>query len=138
MPAFLPLHISWINEDSRQGAGGRTRGGKGIGEEAELRRWEKRLGKKQMHKIENVFDKWAEGDDRGEVEVRDLKKCFTELGREVDTIDLRVWCDEADLNPRDALSLADFAYAFHAMFIDSGAEGKWVYLWSITYSRDFR
>lgn len=83
------------------------------------------MGKKQMRKLKNVFDKWAEGDDRGEVEVRDLKECFRELGREVDAIDLRVWCDEADLTPRNTLSLADFAYAFHTMFIDAGAEGGW-------------
>ena len=83
-----------------------------------------------MRKLEDVFDGWAEDDGGGEpeLEVRDLKECFRELGREVDGIELQTWCDEADLTANDALSLADFAYAFHAIFVDTGAEGACVYV----------
>lgn len=104
--------------------------GAGIGEEAELRRWEKRLGRKQMRRLENVFDRWAERSDEGErgsfVEARDLEQCFKNLGREVGARELRAWCKEVDLGPEDALSLANFAYAFHAMFIDAGEGGLWL------------
>jgi len=114
---------------------GRPRGGGdgtvGIGEEAELRRWEKRLGEKQMRRLERVFNEWAI-DDAGDdgsgagltVEVRDLARCFKELGRDdVHLRELRAWCDEVDLTPGDTLSLADFAYAYHSMFVDAGGEG---------------
>lgn len=103
----------------------------GIGEEAELRRWEKRLGQKQMRRLERVFNEWAVDDAGGDgggagatVEVRDLERCFKELGRDdVHLRELRAWCDEVDLAPGDALSLADFAYAYHSMFVDAGGEG---------------
>lgn len=114
------------------GGGGRgvvVRAGAGIGEEAELRRWGKRLGHKRMRQLEDVFDRRAErndGEERGGfVEARDLERCFKNLGREVDASELRAWCKEVDLGPEDALSLADFAYAFHAMFIDAGGGGLW-------------
>ncbi len=106
-------------------------GAVGIGEEAELRRWEKRLGEKQMRRLERVFNEWAV-DDAGHdgggagatVEVRDLERCFKELGRnDVNIRELRAWCDEVDLAPGDALSLADFAYAYHSIFVDAGGEG---------------
>lgn len=112
---------------------GRRRGrevGIGIGEEAELRRWSKRLGEKQMRRLERVFDAWAEdiggGSDGGGgvLEARDLAECFRELGRNVEPRELRAWCDGVDLAPGDALSLADFAYAFHAMFVDDAASGE--------------
>lgn len=105
--------------------------GGGIGEEAELRRWEKRLGGKQMRRLERVFSEWAvddaaDDDDGGgaRVEVRDLERCFGALGKvDVRSRELRAWCDEVDLAPGDTLSLADFAYAYHAMFVDAGGEG---------------
>lgn len=113
-------------EDDR----GRKRGGGavgvGIGEEAELRRWRKRLGEKQMRRLQQVFDAWAEdarGDEGGVVQARDLEGCFRELGRDVEVRKLRAWCDEVDLAPGDALSLADFAYAFHSLFLATTGEG---------------
>lgn len=94
-----------------------------------------------MRKLEDVFDAWAEGGSDGgrgpgEVEVRDLKECFTELGREVEPIALRAWCEEADLAPGDALSLADFAYAFHAMFVDAGGEGVCVSVYLVKIGKE--
>lgn len=102
----------------------------GIGEEAELHRWKKRLGERQMHQLEQVFNRWADegrGDEAGArgIEVRDLKDCFRELGRDVQPFELRAWCSEADLAPGDILSLADFAYAFHVMFVDAKDGGAW-------------
>lgn len=83
-----------------------------------------------MRRLERVFDEWAvdDADDGGgggaTVEVRDLERCFRELGKDdVQRHELRAWCDEVDLAPGDALSLADFAYAYHAMFVDAGGEG---------------
>lgn len=116
---------SWGWERRQGAAGGRG----GIGEEAELRRWGKRLGEKQMRRLERVFDEWAVDDAGGgggaTVEVRDLERCFRELGKDgVHRRELRAWCDEVDLTPGDALSLADFAYAYHAMFVDAGGEGE--------------
>ena len=123
---------------SRSRGRGRSRGqshgvaddGVGIGEEAELRRWEKRLGEKQMRRLERVFNEWAvdAGDGGGgggaTVEVRDLERCFKELGKDdMHRRELQAWCDEVDLAPGDALSLADFAYAYHSMFVDAGREG---------------
>ena len=98
----------------------------GIGEEAELRRWRKRLGEKQMRRLQQVFDAWAEddgGSGGGVVQARDLEECFRELGRDVQVRELRAWCDEVDLAPDDALGLADFAYAFHSMFLAATGEG---------------
>ncbi|CAB1112242.1 unnamed protein product [Ectocarpus sp. CCAP 1310/34] len=106
----------------------RQGGGLGIGEEAELRRWAKRLGEKQMRRLERVFNEWAVEDDGSDgdgatVEVRDLERCFKELGRDdVQRRELRAWCDGADLAPGDTLSLADFAYAYHSMFVDTTGE----------------
>lgn len=94
--------------------------GCGIGEEAELRRWEKRLGEKQMRRLQQVFDAWADDGGRGGggvVRARDLEGCFGELGKDVQVRELRAWCEEVDLAPEDALGLADFAYAFHSMFL---------------------
>ena len=102
--------------------------GSGIGEEAELRRWEKRLGEKQMRRLQQVFDAWAEDGGRGGggvVRARDLEGCFGELGKDPQVRELRAWCEEADLAPKDALSLADFAYAFHSMFL-AAATGEGV------------
>lgn len=117
---------SWGRERRQGAVGGRG----GIGEEAELRRWGKRLGEKQMRRLERVFDEWAVDDADGgggagaTVEVRDLERCFRELGKDdVQRHELRAWCDEVDLAPGDALGLADFAYAYHAMFVDAGGEG---------------
>lgn len=120
----------------RQGRGrgrlGAVDNGVGIGEEAELRRWQKRLGDKQMRRLERVFSEWAVDDaaDHGgggsgaTLEVRDLERCFRELGKvDVRPRELRAWCDGVDLAPGDTLSLADFAYAYHAMFVDAGGEG---------------
>ena len=83
-----------------------------------------------MRRLERVFDEWAvddtdgDGDGGATVEVRDLERCFRELGKDgVQRNELRAWCDEVDLAPGDALSLADFAYAYHAMFVDAGGEG---------------
>lgn len=97
----------------------------GIGEEAELRRWEKRLGKEQMRRLKRTFDSWADeaggrGGQTGVVEAQDLEACFRELGKRVDRRELKAWCESVDLAPEDGLSLADFAYAFHAMFVDAG------------------
>ena len=107
----------------RAGKAGRRRSrmenqrvGMGIGEEAELRRWEKRLGEAQMRRLKQAFGSWA--DDASVLEVQDLGACFRELGKNADKRELRAWCEEADLAPEDVLSLADFAYAFHAMFGD--------------------
>lgn len=115
------------SRDGSQGRGKKHRSGGGIGEEAELRRWKKRLGEKQMRRVERVFHDWAVEDRDGDgatVEVRDLERCFRELGKsDVQPSELRAWCDEVDLTPADALSLADFAYAYHAMFIDAGGRG---------------
>lgn len=115
---------SWGWERRQEGVGSRV----GIGEEAELRRWGKRLGDKQMRRLERVFHEWAVDDAGGgggaTVEVRDLERCFRELGKEgVQRREVRAWCDEVDLAPGDALSLADFAYAYHVMFVDAGGEG---------------
>lgn len=84
-----------------------------------------------MRRLERVFGEWAvdeaAADDvdgnggGGTVEVRDLERCFRELGKvDVQSRELRAWCDGVDLAPGDTLSLADFAYAYHAMFIDAG------------------
>eukprot|EP00903_Cladosiphon_okamuranus_P006300 g6178.t1 len=110
-----------------RGSRDRSWGRGGIGEEAELRRWGKRLGEKQMRRLERVFDEWAVDDTDGgggaTVEAKDLERCFKELGKDgVQRHELRAWCDEVDLAPGDALSLADFAYAYHAMFVDAGGE----------------
>lgn len=111
-----------------KGSRDRRWGRGGIGEEAELRRWGKRLGHKQMRRLERVFENWAVEDADGSggatVEARDLERCFKELGKDgVQRHELRAWCDEVDLAPGDALSLADFAYAYHAMFVDAGGKG---------------
>lgn len=116
---------SWSRERPQGVVGGRG----GIGEEAELRRWRKRLGEKQMQRLKRVFDEWAVDDAEGgrgaTVEARDLERCFRELGKDgVQRHELRAWCDEVDLAPGDALSLADFAYAYHALFIDAGERGR--------------
>ncbi|CAM9744831.1 unnamed protein product [Scytosiphon promiscuus] len=112
------------NRGGRRGGGGKYESGGGIGEEAELRRWGKRLGEKQMRRLERTFYEWAVEDRHGDgatVEVRDLDRCFRELGKkDVPPSELRAWCEEADLTPADTLSLADFAYAYHAMFVDAG------------------
>ncbi|CBJ33221.1 calmodulin-like myosin-light chain [Ectocarpus siliculosus] len=116
-------------KSSSRSRGRRQGGGSGIGEEAELRRWAKRLGEKQMRRLERVFNEWAVEDDGSDgdgstVEVRDLERCFKELGRDdVQRRELRAWCDGADLAPGDTLSLADFAYAYHSMFVDTTGEG---------------
>lgn len=99
--------------------------GMGIGEEAELRRWEKRLGEEQMRRLERTFDSWADkaggrGGRTGVVEVQDLEACFRELGKRVGKRELKAWRESANLTPEDGLSLADFAYAFYAMFVDAG------------------
>lgn len=115
-----------VGRDGRGRRRERSRGvGIGIGEEAELRRWEKRLGAKQLRRLQQVFDMWAEdtdgdGEGGGVIEARDLGECFRELGKDFERRELRAWCDEVDLNPEDTLSMADFAFAFHAMFVDSG------------------
>lgn len=83
-----------------------------------------------MRRLERVFNEWAVEDDSSDgdgatVEVRDLERCFKELGRDdVQRRELRAWCDGADLAPGDNLSLADFAYAYHSMFVDTTGEGE--------------
>lgn len=93
----------------------------GIGEEAELRRWVKRLGDSQMGRLHRIFDDMTEGSG-GMFQARDLGKCFSDIGKDIEPRKLRAWCDEVDLAPGDALSLADVAYAFHAMFV--GTRGQ--------------
>lgn len=129
-----PRKLGYAERNKRGGIRGREKrlgSGGGIGEEAELRRWEKRLGDKQMRRLERVFDEWAVEDRDGDgatVEVRDLGRCFKELGKTgVLPGELRAWCDEVDLAPGDFLSLADFAYAYHSMFVDAGGRGKCLY-----------
>lgn len=100
-----------------------------IGEEAEVRRWERRLGKEQMRRLREVFDRWADtssggGANEKGLEVRDLKECFRDLGRHVLSSELQAWCHEADLVPEDTLGLADFAYAFHSVSNERSEEGR--------------
>lgn len=115
-----------IGYGSKRGRRGRKHGRgvtTGLGEDAEVRRWRQRLGDKRMHRLQSVFEAWADDDGdsgaerMGLLQARDLKACFKELGREVNQRKLQAWCEEADLAPGDSMSLADFAYAFHAMFI---------------------
>jgi len=99
-------------------------------EAADLQKWAEVLGDKQLFKLEKIFDEHAtplrraDGSTSSRVglRVRELRTALRDLSRDVSPQTLSSFLSEAQLKPGDALSLADFAYAFHSLFGDGGVD----------------
>lgn len=83
------------------------------------------FGKRQMRDLERVFDACAEKDTQEDTFMRacDIIEAFYRLGRAITVTRVQEWMNDADVQPQDKLSLADFTSVF-AFFFSPGKEAE--------------
>ena len=99
-------------------------------EATDLQQWASILGDKQLAKLEDVFSEHAtpllradgSTSSRVGIRVRELRTALRDLNRDCSASTLSAFLTSASLRPGDVLSLADFAYTFHALFGDGGVD----------------
>ncbi|GMH77361.1 hypothetical protein TrST_g9172, partial [Triparma strigata] len=99
-------------------------------EASDLQRWAEVLGDKQLQMLEEAWEKHATPLIRADgtqssrvgVKIRDLRATLRSLNRDISHSTLSAFLSHAGLKAGDVLSLADFAYAFHAIFADGGVD----------------
>ncbi|GMH61970.1 hypothetical protein TL16_g03380, partial [Triparma laevis f. inornata] len=99
-------------------------------EASDLQRWAEVLGDKQLQMLEEAWEKHATPLIRADgtqssrvgVKIRDLRATLRSLKKDISHNTLSAFLSHAGLKAGDVLSLADFAYAFHAIFADGGVD----------------
>ena len=99
-------------------------------EATDLQQWASILGDKQLQKLEDVFSDHATPLTRADgskssrvgIRVRELRTAFRALNRDCSASTLSAFLMSSSLKPGDVLSLADFAYTFHALFGSGGVD----------------
>ena len=91
---------------------------------ADLGRFARSYGKKQLLELERAFDSFARKDENGSfaLSASDLLEAFHRVGRAVTVTRLREWMEDADVRPNDTLTLVDFVSVFHFFFEAARAE----------------
>ncbi|GMH48764.1 hypothetical protein TrRE_jg2096, partial [Triparma retinervis] len=99
-------------------------------EATDLQQWASILGDKQLQKLEDVFSDHAtpllradgSTSSRVGIRVRELRTALRDLNRDCSASTLSAFLTSSSLKPGDVLSLADFAYTFHALFGSGGVD----------------
>ena len=99
-------------------------------EASDLQQWAAVLGDKQLQILEDVFSDHATPLVRADgstsarvgIRVRELRSALRDLNRDCSASTLSAFLTSSSLKPGDVLSLADFAYTYHALFGDGGVD----------------
>jgi hypothetical protein len=89
------------------------------GEDRDMAAFAHKFGKKLLRELEHAFDSLATttaGEGSPRLLARDIIEAFLSMGKAITVSRLQEWMTDADITPRDRLTLADFAAVYAYFF----------------------